>query len=110
MVEALVKTARRRFMVPIPKVHDLSVLNERLTARCLERLDALEQGEQAAALLGDLDALRDLPAAPFEACEHVPGQVSSTALVCQSAFNIDPQSACKTDPPERHGGGCPGSQ
>ena len=32
-VEALVKTARRRFMVPIPKVHDLSVLNERLMAR-----------------------------------------------------------------------------
>ena len=30
--------------------------------------------------------------------------------VCQSAFNIDPQSACKIDPPERHGGGCPGSQ
>ena len=22
-----------------------------------------------------------MPAAPFEACEHVPGQVSSTALV-----------------------------
>ena len=30
--------------------------------------------------------------------------------VCQSAFNIDPQSACKIDPPEWHGGGCPGSQ
>ena len=45
------KTARRRFMVPIPKVHDLSVLNERLLARCLERLDALEAGGQAAALL-----------------------------------------------------------
>ena len=75
------KTARRRFMVPIPKVHDLSVLNERLTARCLERLDALEAGEPAAALLADLDALRDLPAVPFEACEHMPGQVSSTALV-----------------------------
>ena len=68
-------------MVPIPKVHDLSVLNERLMARCLERLDALEAGEQAAALLADLEALRDLPAVPFEACEHVPGQVSSTALV-----------------------------
>ena len=80
-VEALVKTARRRFMVPIPKVHDLSVLNERLLARCLERLDALEAGGQAAALLADLDALRDLPAVPFEACEHVPGQISSTALV-----------------------------
>ena len=76
-VEALVKTARRRFMVPIPKVHDLSVLNERLLARCLERLDALEAGGQAAALLADLEALRDLPAVPFEACEHVPGQISS---------------------------------
>ena len=80
-VEAPVKTARRRFMVPIPKVHDLSVLKERLMARCLERLDALEAGEQAAALLADLDAPRDLPAAPFEACEHMPGQVSSTAPV-----------------------------
>ena len=29
--------------------------------------------------------------------------------ICQSAFNIDPRSACKIDPPERHGGGCPGS-
>ena len=76
-VEALVKTARRKFLVPIPKVHDLSVLNERLLARCLERLDALEQGDRSAVLLADLDALRDLPAAPFEACEHVP----STALV-----------------------------
>ena len=28
---------------------------------------------------------------------------------CQSALNIDPQSACKVDPPEWHGGGCPGS-
>ena len=80
-VEALVKTARRRFMVPIPKVPELGSLNERLLARCLERLDALEAGEKAAALLADLEALRDLPAVPFEACEHVPGQVSSTALV-----------------------------
>jgi len=80
-VEALVKTARRKFMVPIPKVPDLEALNERLLAHCLERLDALQQGAQAAALLADLDTLRDLPGAPFEACEHVPGRVSSTALV-----------------------------
>ena len=32
------------------------------------------------------------------------------AAYCQTAFNIDPRSACKIDPPERHGGGCPGSQ
>ena len=31
-------------------------------------------------------------------------------LDCQTAFNIDPRLACKIDPPERHGGGCPGSQ
>ena len=29
---------------------------------------------------------------------------------CQTAFNIDPRSACKIDPPEWHGGGCLGSQ
>ena len=75
------KTARRKFMVPIPKLHDLDTLNERLMARCLERLDALEEGEQAVALLADLEALRTLPASPFEACEHMPGQVSSTARV-----------------------------
>ena len=33
------------------------------------------------ALLADLDALRNLPAVPFEACEHMPGHISSTALV-----------------------------
>ena len=80
-VEALVKTARRKFMVPIPKLHDLDTLNEQLMAGCLERLDALGEGEQAVALLADLEALRTLPASPFEACEHMPGQVSSTALV-----------------------------
>ena len=80
-VEALVKTARRKFTVPIPRVPELDALNERLTARCLERLGALEQDGAVSALLADLDALRDLPAAPFEACEHMPCQVSSTALM-----------------------------
>ena len=59
--------------MPIPKVHDLSVLNERLLARCLERLDTLEEGDRAAALLADLDALRDLPAVPFEASGSATG-------------------------------------
>ncbi len=69
-VEALVKTARRTFMVQIPKVADLDVLNERLLARRLEQLDALEQGEKAAALRGwkldpAFDALRRLLEARF---------------------------------------------
>ena len=97
-VEALVKTARRRFMVPIPKVHDLSVLNERLLARCLERLDTLEEGDWAAALLADLDALRDLPAVPFEACEacagpglvHGPGALP--AGVERDPYSVMPQA------------------
>ncbi len=80
-VEAPVKTARRKFMAPIPKAPAPDALNNRLPAHGLERLGALEQGDKASALLADLDALRDLPAAPFEACEHMPGQVSSTALV-----------------------------
>ena len=42
MLRSPLKTARRRLLVPVPKVHDLSALNERLLARCLERLDALE--------------------------------------------------------------------
>ena len=40
----------------------------------------------------------------------VDGRAKRVTLGCQSAFNIDPQSACKIDPPEWHGGGCPGSQ
>ncbi len=71
-VEALVKTARRRFMVPIPKVHDLSVLNERLLARCLERLDALEAGGQEAALLA---------AVPDEAALLIVGNVDQLPSV-----------------------------
>ena len=81
-VEALVKTARRTFMVPIPKVPDLDVLNERLHGAlpgASRRVGV--RARRAVALLADLEALRDLPAAPFEACEHMPGQVSSTALV-----------------------------
>ena len=82
-------------MVPVPKVRDLDALKEPLPARCLERLDTLEQGEKA--LPTDLDALRDLPAVPFEACDPMPGRVSSTALVCDRLGNYSAPAihACK---------------
>lgn len=80
-VEALVKTARRKFFVPIPKLAELDALNEQLMAGCLARLDTLEGGGTAAALMADLEALRRLPAVAFEACEQRAGRVSSTALV-----------------------------
>ncbi len=80
-VEALVKTARRKFFVPIPKLTELDALNEQLMAGCLARLDTLEGSDRVTALMADLEALRRLPAVPFEACERRAGWVSSTALV-----------------------------
>ena len=41
---------------------------------------------------------------------EVTAEAVRAAMDCQSALKIDPLSACKTDPPWRHGGGCPGSQ
>ena len=67
-VEVLVKTARRRF-------RRCTSCRSRTSGRwhgCLKRLDALEAGERATAT----------PCAICRpACEHMPGQVSSTALV-----------------------------
>ncbi len=77
-VEALVKIGRRTFFVPIPRVSGFDLLNENLAAGCLARLDKLA-GDGA--LLADLDALRPLPAMPFDACEQRAGRVSSTSLV-----------------------------
>ena len=43
--------------------------------------------------------------------QHTAGHALGFLLLdCQTAFTIDPRSACRIDPPERHGGGCPGSQ
>ena len=69
----LVKTDRRRFMARIPRVPEVDALSEGLTARCLKSFDPLEQVDGAAALLADLDALRDLPATPLKAGEHLSG-------------------------------------
>ena len=69
-----------------------------------------------------LNALRDQPGFPDPVSSTVcpyPSSVLPTSPTapacrcpfrCQSAFNTDPRSACKIDPPEWHGGGCPGSQ
>ena len=51
------------------------------------------------------------PALQVPELRHIARSVLALGdMECQSAFNIDPQSACKIDPPEWHGGGCPGSQ
>jgi len=63
------------------------------------------RGRQAAALLADLDTLRDLPGAPFEACEHMPGRVSSTALVRYRSvdYSVPTAHAHKVDTPPTAG-------
>ena len=83
-VEGLVKYARSNFMTPIPQAASFDDLNATLEERCRRR-----QGEHAGRhsetigerLVADLEAFRDLPAVPLEACEKRAARVSSTALV-----------------------------
>ena len=80
-------------------------LSEAEQRRLLDRVDRLAESMLSAASGGSIERLR----------QSVELLLMTTLrdLVrqgCQSAFNIDPQSACKIDPPEWHGGGCPGSQ
>ena len=83
-VEGLVGYARRNFMVPIPSFPDWDAFNDYLEEQCRKRqLDVLRGhkfsiGERLAA---DLAAMRDLPAALFEACDLQSGQVTSTSMV-----------------------------
>ena len=83
-VEGLVKFARRNFMVPLPRAADFERLNEQLHECCLRRQEdhaGRHRETIGERLMRDTAALRDLPAAPFEACETRSAKVSSTSLV-----------------------------
>ena len=107
-VEALVKNGTAPVHGADPElVHDLSsVLNERLLARCLERLDA-KGGSlgQAAALLADLDwRLRDLPAViPSRLASMCRARSRHTALVRYRLVDYSAPAASR--PQEGHGEG-----
>jgi transposase len=83
-VEGLVKHARLNYLTPVPHAPSIDALNARLVDRCLsrqaERAGRYEQtiGER---LVADKAVLRELPAAPFEACHKCPTRVSSVSLV-----------------------------
>ena len=83
-VEGVVGYARRNFLVPIPSFESFDALNAYLERRCLERMDARLRGH--AETIGqrmerDLEALLNLPNAPYDACDKQAGRVSSLSLV-----------------------------
>jgi transposase len=83
-VEGLVGYARRNFMVPVPRFASWDEFNTWLEEQCRKRqADTLRgHGETIGRRLErDLEAMADLPAAPFDACDQTSGRVSSQALV-----------------------------
>lgn len=83
-VEGLVGYARRNFMVPMPRFADWDAFNEYLEEQCRKRQADILRGHKISIgdrLVADLAAMRDLPGAPFEACDLQSGQVTSTSQV-----------------------------
>lgn len=83
-VEGLVGFARRNFMVPIPRFATWEALNLWLAEQCRKRQADILRGHRDSIgqrLVHDLEAMMDLPAAPFDACDQATGQVNSQSLV-----------------------------
>ena len=76
--------ARRNFMVPAPRFATWDALNVRLAEQCHKRQADVVRGHSEGIgqrLARDLEAMMDLPAALFDACDQATGQVNSQALV-----------------------------
>ncbi|HXZ72392.1 MAG TPA: IS21 family transposase, partial [Streptosporangiaceae bacterium] len=83
-VEGLVGWARRNFMVPLPRFASWDDFNAWLEEQCRKRQADILRGHTETIgqrLQRDLQAMVELPPAPFEACEQATGQVSSQSLV-----------------------------
>ena len=83
-VEGLVGYARRNFMVPIPHFATWEAFNLWLEEQCRKRQSDVLRGHGDSIgqrLARDLDAMMDLPASPFDACDQSSGQVNSQSLV-----------------------------
>jgi transposase len=83
-VEGLVGYARRNFMVPIPRFATWDALNAWLAEQCRKRQADVLRGHSESIgqrLVRDLEAMMDLPASPFDACDQATGQVNSQSLV-----------------------------
>jgi hypothetical protein len=83
-VEGLVGLIRRNYLVPIPHAASFAALNEQLLADCRRRLGDRLRGHDAtigARLAHDQACFNDLPPTPYDACDKMPGRVSSLSLV-----------------------------
>ena len=83
-VEGLVGYARRNFMVPLPQFPTWDAFNLWLEAQCRKRQSDVLRGHSETIghrLVRDMDAMADLPSAPFDACDQTTGRVTSQALV-----------------------------
>ena len=81
-VEGLVGWARRTFMVPLPRFASWEDFNVWLEAQCRKRQAEILRGHAetiGARLARDLEAMAELPATPFDACDQATGRVSSQA-------------------------------
>lgn len=83
-VEGLIGYARRNFLVPIPAFESFEALNAYLLERCRGRLgDRLRGNEDTIGerLKRDIAIFHKPLPAPYDACEKVPGNVTSLSLV-----------------------------
>ena len=83
-VEGLVGYARRNFMVPIPQFATWEAFNLWLEEQCRKRQADVLRGHSESIgqrLVRDLDAMMNLPASAFDACDQASGQVNSQSLV-----------------------------
>ena len=77
-------TERRNFLVPVPSFESFDALNAYLEERCLERLGRQLRGNKETIgqrMERDLEALRPLPAVPYDASDKHVSRVSSLSLV-----------------------------
>ena len=83
-VERLLGFARRNFLVPVPQVESLALLNQQLRERCLADLAERTRGKPAPKselLVEDQAAFLPLPKQPFEARRVADGTANSESLV-----------------------------
>ena len=79
-VEGLVGYVRRNFLVPIPSFESFDALNAHLEQHCVRRFDDRLRGHNETIgerLERDLEALRPLPAVPYDASDKHATRVSS---------------------------------